>query len=93
MEPRVAYSAEFENIFLNDERVARYRFDDALAAVDFGVNAGRYAQARIGYVYDWRKVRVDVGSPLLSESNPEDAGIIFSGNTTAATRPSRPRTA
>ncbi len=79
MEPRVAYSAEFENIFLNDERVARYRFDDALAGVDFGINAGRYAQARVGYVYDWRKVRVDVGSPLLSESNPDDAGIIFSG--------------
>jgi NTE family protein len=79
IEPRVAYSAEFENIFLDDERVARYRFDDALAQVDFGANAGRYAQARLGYVYDRRKVRVDVGSPLLSESEPTDAGVTFSG--------------
>ena len=79
IEPRAAYSAEFENIFLNDERVARYRFDDALAQLDFGVNAGRYAQARLGYVYDWRKVRVDVGSPLLAETDPVDAGITFSG--------------
>jgi NTE family protein len=78
IEPRVAYSIEFENIFLNDERVARYKFEDALAQVDFGVNAGRYAQARLGYVYDWRQVGVDIGSPLLAESDPQDAGVVVS---------------
>ena len=78
IEPRLSYSAEFENIFFEDERVARYEFDDAMAQVDFGVNAGRYAQARVGYVYDWREVKVDVGSPLLSESKPRDAGVTLS---------------
>ena len=78
IEPRVAYSIEFENIFLNDERVARYKFEDAIAQVDFGVNAGRYAQARLGYVYDRRQVNVDIGSPLLAESDPEDAGVVLS---------------
>ncbi len=48
MEPRLSYSAEYENLFFEDERVARYEFRDAMAQVDFGVNAGRYAQARIG---------------------------------------------
>jgi NTE family protein len=79
IEPRVAYSAQFENIFLDDERVARYEFDDAIAQLDFGANAGRYAQARIGYTYDKRKVAADVGSPLLPESEPVDAGVTFSG--------------
>jgi NTE family protein len=78
IEPRAAYSIEFENIFFNDERVARYKFEDAIAQVDFGVNAGRYAQARVGYVYDWRQVGVDIGSPLLAESDPTDAGVILS---------------
>jgi NTE family protein len=78
-EPRVAYSAQFENIFLNDERVARYEFDDAIAQLEFGANAGRYAQARIGYLYDKRKVDIDVGSPLLPESEPTDAGVTFTG--------------
>ena len=78
VEPKVSYSAEFENIFVNDERVARYEFNDTMAQIDFGANAGRYAQARIGYAYDWRKVGVDVGSPLLNESKPKDAGVTFS---------------
>ena len=34
-------------------------------------NVGRYAQARVGYLYDQRKIEVDVGSPLLTEGEPE----------------------
>ena len=75
IEPRAAYSVQYENIFFDDERVARYRFNDAIGQLEFGANAGRYAQARIGYMYDLRKVMVDVGSPLLSESSPHDAGV------------------
>jgi len=77
-EPRVAFSSQYENIFLNDERVARYKFNDTIGQVDFGANFGRYAQARVGYLYDMRKVIVDVGSPLLSESEPHDAGVMVS---------------
>jgi NTE family protein len=78
VEPRVAFSRTFENIFVDDERVARYQFRDAMAQVDAGANFGRYAQARVGYLYDQRKIEVDVGSPLLVESNPTDAGIVAS---------------
>jgi NTE family protein len=77
-EPRVAFSSQYENIFLNDERVARYKFNDTIGQIDFGANFGRFAQARLGYLYDMRKVIVDVGSPLLSESEPHDAGVMLS---------------
>jgi len=77
IEPRFAASRTLENIFLNDERVARYQYQDVMGTVDAGLNVGRYAQARLGYFYDSRKIFVDVGSPLLSlsESEPNDAGI------------------
>lgn len=75
IEPRLAYSAEFENIFVDDERVARYKFDDTIGQIDFGANAGRFAQLRVGYVYDRRKVIADIGSQLLPESEPVDAGV------------------
>jgi len=77
IEPSVLVSRTLENIFLDDERVARYEYQDVIGAVDFGVNFGRFAQARLGYVYDSRKVNVDVGSPVLPESEPDDAGISF----------------
>ena len=55
--------------------MARYTFKDAVGQLDVGVNMGRYAQARIGYLYDDRKVNVDIGSALLPEGNPMDAGM------------------
>jgi NTE family protein len=32
----------------------------------------------VGYFYDWRRLEVDVGSPLLQETKPDDAGIAVS---------------
>jgi len=78
VEPRLQVSRTLENIFLDDERVARYEYQDVIGALDFGANFGRFAQARLGYIYDWRKVNVDVGSPVLPESDPTDAGIALS---------------
>ena len=76
VEPRALLSRTLENIFIDDERVARYQFRDVAGQIDLGVNAGRYAQARLGYIYDQRYIDVDVGSPLLAESDPTDAGIV-----------------
>ena len=75
VEPRVFYSRSVEDVFREDERIARYEFQDLGARFDAGVNVGSNAQARIGYVYDSRKVDVDIGSPLLPEITPVDAGI------------------
>jgi len=75
VEPRVFYSRSIEDVFREDERIARYEFQDLGARFDAGVNVGNNAQARIGYVYDSRKVDVDIGSPLLPEISPVDAGM------------------
>jgi len=75
VEPRVFYSRSIEDVFREDERIARYEFQDLGARFDAGVNVGNNAQARIGYVYDSRKVDVDIGSPLLPEITPVDAGM------------------
>jgi NTE family protein len=78
IEPHILYSRSVEDVFNDDERVARYRFDDAAALIDVGVNLGRYAQARVGYAYDRRRIDVDIGSELMPESSPIDAGAMVS---------------
>ena len=78
VEPRAFYSRSIEDVFRKDERIARYQFEDLGAQLDAGVNIGRYAQGRIGYIYDSRQVEVDIGSPLMPESSPVDAGMVLS---------------
>jgi len=78
VEPRAFYSRSFEDLFRDDERIARYEFADLGGQLDVGVNVGRYAQARVGYLYDSRDVDVDIGSLLMPESSPVDAGVVVS---------------
>ncbi len=75
IEPRILLSRSLEDIFADNERLARYEFRDLGALFDFGINLGHYGQLRAGYIYDRRKVNVDIGSPLLPEVNSLDAGI------------------
>jgi NTE family protein len=77
VEPRVAFSRSLEDVFQDQERVARYTFKDIAGLLDVGVNLGRYAQTRIGYLYDDRRVDVDIGPELLPETSPVDAGLRF----------------
>jgi NTE family protein len=78
VEPKVLYSRSLEDLFFDDERVARYSYGDLGGTVDFGVNVGPYAQARVGYLYTHRDVAVDIGSPLMPENEVVDAGILLS---------------
>jgi NTE family protein len=75
VEPRVGYSRSIEDLFLDDERVARYQFKDIVGLLDVGANLGRYAQARIGYLYDDRDVSVDVGFDVMPQARTVDAGV------------------
>lgn len=75
VEPRLRYSRSLEDVFYDQERIARYKFQDVGAALDAGVNLGSYAQARVGYIYDRRNVGVDIGSPLIDDGRFTDAGI------------------
>jgi NTE family protein len=78
VEPRALYSRSLEDIFRDNERVARYQFQDYAGTIEFGVNLGAYTQARVGYVYDQRRVTVDIGAPVLPENRPIDAGVMLS---------------
>jgi hypothetical protein len=75
VEPARTSRVSIEDVFFDDERIARYQFEDLAAQLDVGLNVGRYAQARNGYRYDSRQVEVDIGSPLMPEVSPVDAGI------------------
>jgi NTE family protein len=75
VEPRLVFSRSLEDVFRNDERVARYDFQDFLGELNLGANVGRYGQARIGYMYDERNISVDIGATLMPEGKPVDAGM------------------
>jgi len=77
VEPRVLFSRSLEDLFVNEERVARYTFKDFGGELDLGANVGRYGQARVGYVYDERETSVDIGAMLLPEGRQTDAGMRF----------------
>lgn len=75
VEPRFLLSQTNEDLFLDGERIATYRFSDVAGNVDFGANLGNHSQARIGYLYTRRKRDIDTGSLLLPEGEDDDAGI------------------
>ena len=78
IEPRVAFSRSMEDFFSDEERVARYEYKDLIGQLDVGMNIGRYGQLRAGYLYDEREVEVDIGSSILPQGKPVDAGMRFS---------------
>jgi len=78
VEPQALYSRSLEDLFFEDERVARYSFSDLGGTLDVGVNIGRHAQARVGYAYTHRNVDVEVGSPLMPQTERTDAGVLAS---------------
>lgn len=90
VEPRVMFSKSIEDLFDDNERVARYEFKDLAGQLDAGVNMGRYAQARIGYIHDRRDVNVDIGSPLMPESDAVDAGAVISAQFDSRDAPFNP---
>jgi NTE family protein len=76
VEPRIFASRSYQNLYVNQDRIANYRFDDLGGQLDFGVNFGTRAQLRLGYIYDQRDVTVDTGTPALPDVREDDAGII-----------------
>jgi NTE family protein len=79
VEPKALLSLTREDIFRDGERLATYNFSDVGGALDFGLNLGQRAQARLGYLYTRRKVEVDTGSAFLPEGDFDDAGVTFVG--------------
>ena len=84
VEPKVFWVRSWEDVFYDNERLARYRFSDFGGNLDIGVNLTDDAQIRAGYLYTRRNASVETGSVLLPEGDRDDAGI-----TLAATYDSR----
>jgi NTE family protein len=76
VEPKASVSRTYENLYVDNDRVANYRFDDLGGQVDLGMNFGTKAQLRLGYIYDDRSVAVDTGSSELPHGRAVDAGIV-----------------
>ena len=76
VEPKAFFTRAYENVYVDQERIANYRFDDLGGTLDLGVNFGTRAQLRVGYLYTNRDVTVDTGSPTLGDVHATDAGIV-----------------
>jgi NTE family protein len=76
VEPRAFFTRSWEDVFLDNERLSRYRFSDFGGAIDLGVNLGDNAQVRLGYLFTKRDASVETGSLLLQEGERDDAGLI-----------------
>jgi NTE family protein len=78
VEPIVAYVINWEHVYLEGEREATYRLVDRDAGVDFGLNLGREAQARIGYGHAQRRFDRISGTAVLAERDARDA-VLWAG--------------
>jgi NTE family protein len=76
VEPSIFATRAYENLYVDNKRIANYRFDNLGANLDFGVNFNTSAQLRVGYLYTKRDVTVDTGSPELGTVHSVDAGIV-----------------
>ena len=75
VEPKLFWTRSWEDVFYDNERLARYKFSDAGGLLDVGVNLSDDAQVRAGYLYTRRKASVETGSPILPEDKRTDAGM------------------
>jgi NTE family protein len=78
VEPGAFVERTVEDVYDHGDRLATYEFVDVGGRVDFGVNTSRYAQFRVGYLFDQRKTRIDTGLPALPQIDADDAGLDFS---------------
>jgi NTE family protein len=75
IEPKVFWNRDWQNLYYDDNDVARYRFGDLGGRIDLGMNFGNVAQLRVGYASSNRRANVQTGSPLLPQVDVRDAGI------------------
>ena len=75
VEPKLIWTRSWEDVFVDNERLARYKFSDWGGKLDVGVNLNDDAQIRMGYLYTRRDASVETGSPVLPETKRDDAGL------------------
>ena len=85
VEPGLFATRSIEDLYVDTERVAQYRFMDVGGDIDFGVNVGRTGQFRVGYLTTRRRGNVQTGitnlpgvDQRLGDIDARDAGIVAS---------------
>ena len=78
VEPGLFVDRIVEDLYNRGERVATYQFIDLGGRIDLGWNTSRFAQMRLGYLFDQRKTRIDTGLEILPQIDADDAGLEFS---------------
>ena len=77
VEPELFGSRSAEDLYIDGDRVAAYRFIDLGGRIDVGLNMGRTAQMRLGYVATDRRAEAQTGPARLPEIDTRDAGLSF----------------
>jgi NTE family protein len=90
VEPKAFFNRDWENVFYDNNNVARYQFGDSGGGIDLGTNIGNQAQLRIGYLASERRVQLETGSSLLPQLETTDAGIAASAIIDTRDTPFRP---
>jgi NTE family protein len=65
-----------QDVFNDNDRIAKYRFGDLGGSLAVGVNLGNRFQARAGYLYTHRTIDVETGSVLMPTGDRNDAGLM-----------------
>jgi NTE family protein len=85
VDPELLASRSIEDIYVDTERIAVYRFMDVGGSLEFGVNLGAVSQARVGYLSMRRRTDVQTGisnlpgvDQRIAEVDVRDAGVIAS---------------
>jgi NTE family protein len=85
VEPGLFARRTVEDLYVDTERVAVYRFIDVGGQVDLGLNLGQTGQLRVGYLSTNRKAEVQTGISTLpgidvriEDADARDAGIAAS---------------
>ncbi len=85
VEPMLFASRSMEDVYLDGDRIAEYKFYDTGGGIDFGVNLGPNGQVRVGYLNTERRAKVQIGivqpGPTeigLPEADVRDAGLTAS---------------
>jgi NTE family protein len=85
VEPALFGVRSVEDVYVDGERIAVYRFVDVGGSIDFGVNLGRSSQVRVGYISTNRRAEVQTGiaqlpgiDARLPEIDARDAGLMVS---------------
>jgi NTE family protein len=73
--PRAYFERSDVDVFVRQNRVARFDLEQSVAAFEAGVNLGRDVQLRGGIGYLDAEARLKIGDPLLYQSEKVHGGI------------------